>query len=238
MEEHSPDGHILSQISNNYDSKGRFVQGRMDSIPEVKALIESCELSSDEAQAIVLYAGNCSKKLNGYLENDHPDKPFDHIQNDYAEMLSRALAKLPSHSNQVVVNQLFERRDLKLEWFEGREGQLVRLPRFISTFNLSLDSKRVKDNPDIFYIIETSSQSRAKDINPICGKDSELEVLFDKGTVFRVVGIESLFDKQVVRLQELEDQSTPGAIDLYSCFEGKDKLNSELPPDDWVGWLI
>ncbi|TDS10925.1 ADP-ribosyltransferase exoenzyme [Maribacter caenipelagi] len=142
-------------------------------------------LSTDEASSIYMYTHhNIYKNINYLLRSNiklHKD------ENAYIKLLNKGLDKLNSTNNAILYRDISQPEngvEFALDFYESKLNSVVQFNDYLSCHK---DNRRISDEEtDFQFVISTSSNSNAKDIQNITFIQIELEVLFKNGTKFKI----------------------------------------------------
>ena len=182
--------HIESWLGANLY---RRIAGELEN-PRIKKLVKQYGLTQAEAVVLRHYTGTGYLHLNSYLNGKLGDIP--EIANS-AEVMRSALAKLPNHKGMVVRRTNLPPQLLAIH----TKNKIVEYPAFSSaTFGGS--DVIISESPHRLII----HSKRAKQINWISYYDeSELEVLFNSPSRFKVIGNPKLVNGLIeIELEELD----------------------------------
>jgi hypothetical protein len=157
-------------------------------------------LSEEEAFFILAYTGGSSSWINLELRNSN--LPKSKCKGEFVKRLNDSLSKVKSFDNDMVFrmdNPPGENEET-LTWFQGKIGSKFRIPYFLST------AKEDYENSELVWQIKTLNQnSLGKDISRLTNNKYELEVLFQTGSCFEIIGIEK--ERRYVHLNEIFSHS-------------------------------
>jgi hypothetical protein len=161
---------------------------------ENKINVQKYNLSKLEAQLIQSYTAMNSNWINSDLRRHG----FNNCscKSDVQNLINSGLNNIPRFINNIVYRMepenLYETIDIK-KWYKSRIGKLIKAPFFLST------SKDKWEDRSIVLKIETSSNSNGRDLSKININTSEKEVLFNSGTLFKIINV----NEQHIELQEI-----------------------------------
>lgn len=174
-------------------------------------------LNSYEKFIVNLYCGYVCKRINNSL---FEKKQLNEFQILYIHFLNNTLDKLPSYSNQKVFRIQSENDNVPiLKWFSENVGKSYMHPSFIST------SKEKWKGHNLYFEINTNSNSSGKDVENICEKHSEKEILFKTDTKFVIDDVN--FESNTIVVTEIDTKLNTNFI-LYDYYYKSDMEDDEL----------
>jgi hypothetical protein len=140
-------------------------------------------LSEAEATLILSYTARTSRWTNQHSRNSlMPD--MDSIRVEHNILLDKVLDKLPPFSLGKVFRMeigCYFNEDKELyKWLETKKGDVFHVPYFLST------SKDKWDERGLIWEINTSDDSNARDISDLTQNPGEREVIFKRGSNFKI----------------------------------------------------
>lgn len=157
-------------------------------------------LNEEEAFMILAYTGSHSSWVNSEMRNGQIINCK--CKTEFIERLNNALAKIISFDNQIVfrMDSPSDDKEVILNWFKKKIGCIFKIPFFLST------AKEDYKNTEIVWNIKTLSEnSLGKDISDITNNSTELEVLFNYGSCFKIDSVD--FNRAYVNLIEVSSNS-------------------------------
>lgn len=151
-------------------------------------------LSSDDISALEDYTGSGFREMN---QMSRGQVPFDPQVEARARAVSAALGKLPDHEGQVIRGANLAGVTGHGGWSTWQAGSEVRIPEFFSS---DIDNAFAGDT--LFSILS----KRGKRVEPYSTfHRQENEVLFDRGTRFRVQShvVHPRTGKHIIQIEEL-----------------------------------
>ncbi|SEO94204.1 ADP-ribosyltransferase exoenzyme [Flavobacterium sp. CF108] len=160
--------------------------GKTTSSGENLDAIIKYDLSQEEASIVYMYTHHhIYENLNHNLRNN-----FENLDEDfkvYSNRLNSALDKLPSFSEQILYRDIRHPQngnDACLQYYEQNIGRALMFNDFQSCHT---DDKRISDEEtDFQFVITTTKNSNAKDIQELTFVNNEKEVLFKNRTQFLI----------------------------------------------------
>lgn len=137
------------------------------------------DVSYGACRALASYAGRGCVGLNEQMREERWLVADKAIQ-VYKDLVHRGLDELPEYNNEIC----YRWSNLPEEGFEYLKkyvGKVILIPQFWST------SKWNKSEESMFFKIQTSNSSNARDIEEVVNKPSEKEILFKPNTRFKIL---------------------------------------------------
>ncbi|GAB5538322.1 MAG: hypothetical protein Salg2KO_04250 [Salibacteraceae bacterium] len=158
--------------------------------------------SSFERALIEGYTDWFSKDLNFYLGKEKVSSPDRSLALELASVLDAFLLKNCQHYAGKTVFHDPKRHDAHL-WCQNNIGEVLEFPYFFST------SAEEKKNGGGYpkFIIETSPKCRGFEVRKWSAHPSELEILFPRGSKFKILKIEIHGDREYVHMIETDEKS-------------------------------
>lgn len=152
--------------------------------------IKKYDLSEDEASVIYMYTHHhIYHNLNYNLRNNYQNL-YEDLKN-YISRLNSALDKLPSWNEQIVYRDIRHPQkghDQCLDYYKQNIGKTLIFNDFQSCHT---DNVRISDEEtDFQFVITTSENSNAKDIQELTFVNNEREVLFKNRTQFLIESVD------------------------------------------------
>lgn len=196
---------VLSQIidlcGGEKDHHGLTMKRKYEGyLPVAKRTnLNNSELTEDEIFILIAYTGSSSSWINEDLRDGR--RLSTPCKEHFALYLDSVLKKVCSFSNNIVFRMDFPSGEAKeiLFWFQKQINKRFLIPYYLST------SKKDYKNSQIVWRIETAEISRGKDISDFSNSKGEQEILFERNSKFKVIGIDS--QTNYVFLQELDHNS-------------------------------
>jgi len=159
------------------------------------------DISIEEAAVVYMYTSHgVYDEVNRQLRNN-PAKLDQDIE-EYSNLLTQALNKLPSYNNEIVYRDIDSpdpNKEVLLNFFDRNINTEITENAFMSSH---IREGRWSDEENgLQLIILTNSNSNGKDLRELSFNAHETEVLFKKGTRFRVENVDR--DKNKVELTEV-----------------------------------
>lgn len=147
-----------------------------------------CNISIEEAALVYMYTINMCFEVNSQLR--HNKGRMDKDVFEYSEQLNYVLNKLPSYDNGIVYRDIkHPDRPVKslLNDYKKNMNMNIIENAFISSHIENQQWREPKT--DLRLIITTKDRSNGKDLRELSFNSDEKEVLFKKGTYFKVVDV-------------------------------------------------
>lgn len=147
--------------------------------------IKTNRLSIDQASAIFMYTHHqIYEQINQKLRNCIN---LDVDQKAYINLLNKGLDKLDSINNTILYRDIYNPEGgviNALDYYESNINNSIQFNDFLSCHT---DNVRISDEEtDFQFVIKTSSNSNAKNIQTITFINNENEVLIKNGTTFKI----------------------------------------------------
>jgi hypothetical protein len=161
--------------------------------------IKNNGLTIEEASVIYMYTHlHIYENLN-YSLRYHSDK-LDKDQIIYIRLLNSALNKLDSMNNLTIYRDIRNPDDGVEKWLDYYEEEIGTLIKYKDFLSCHTDNVKISDNEtDYQFVIKTSNNSNAKDIQKITLIQIENEVLFKNKTNFLIEKVDRKTNQVFIR---------------------------------------
>jgi ADP-ribosyltransferase exoenzyme len=163
--------------------------------------IKKYNIPIEEASIIYMYSAHHIHRIINIPLRMHPQY-LDKDISEYGRLLDEALDKMPSFNNGIVYRDISEPIcpvSKIIEYYSSNIGNVIIENTFLSTH---IEKERWCDEVNgVQLIIQTNGNSNGKDIGELCFVADEKEVLFKKGTTFRVDKVDK--ENNIVELSEI-----------------------------------
>jgi hypothetical protein len=173
--------------------------------------MNALNLSELEATLILSYTARTSSWTNEH-SRDSLKEDTDNFRKEHNSLLTEVLKKLPPYTQKKVYRMDFGssanyKKELFYPWIENKIGKIIYVPYFWST-------SKDKWDDELTWVINTSRNSKARDISNLTQNPNEEEVLFIPGANFMIDRVDS--KNNLIFLTEIEslDYDIP-LIGLY-----------------------
>ena len=174
---------------------------------------EKESLSKFDKDLIEEYTESLHESLNSELRQPIGDPDLEEKAND----LSEAINKLPDFKGNVIRFQPIN--EITLKMLNSNIGKVITFKAFTSTSKIEDLSKKKKN--DFIFKIKSNS---GKDISSYSSREEEQEVLFDKGSKFKLISI----DNNILNFEQNIDKKDTQKSEEVDLEKAKDQIKGGL----------